>query len=275
MRYDDRDGGSRFGTGGDATGTVRVFEDLSLRVEAGEFVAVVGPSGCGKTTLLRIVDGLVEPTEGSVRIAGERVPGPRRDVATVFQDFGLFPWRTVVENVALGLEIRDWPATKRRERAHEWIDTVGLAGFAEAYPDELSGGMKQRVGLARALAVEPDVLLMDEPFGALDAQTREVLQTELLRLLDERRRTVMFVTHDIEEAVFLADRVVVLSGTPARVVRDVTVEFERPRWPRRASVEASDRFEEIRRRVRSDLGLDAPVADEGPIDPDLAEGSER
>lgn len=236
---------------------LRVLDGVDLEVEAGEFLTVIGPSGCGKTTLLRLVDGLADPDAGEVLVDGDPVTGPRRDVATVFQDFRLFPWRTVRDNVALGLDVRDVPREERDERAEEWIRRVGLEGFADAYPSELSGGMRQRVGLARALAVDPDVLLMDEPFGALDAQTRDMLQRELLRLLEGTEKTVLFVTHDVGEAVFLADRVVVLSTKPASVGRDLPVEFDRPRYDRRLEVEGSDRFEALKRDLRRELGLDA------------------
>lgn len=234
-----------------------VLGDVDARVEPGEFVAVIGPSGCGKTTLLSLVDGRLAPDEGTVRVGGDPVTDPRPDVATVFQDFRLFPWRTVRANVELGLEIQGVPESERRERAATWLDTVGLSDVADSRPHELSGGMRQRVGLARALAVDPEVLLMDEPFGALDAQTRDRLQTELLRLLEDRPKTVLFVTHDVGEAAFLADRVLVLGGTPAGVVAEFDVDIERPRWSRRAEVETSDGYENLRRDLRDALGLDA------------------
>lgn len=241
-----------YGEGADA---LTVLDGLDFTVDRGEFVVLVGPSGCGKSTLLGLIDGLIEPTAGSIRIDGDPVTGPRTDVAMVFQSFQLLPWRTVRDNVAIGLEIQGVGQRERYARADEWIDTVGLDGFADAYPDELSGGMRQRVGLARALAVDPSLLLMDEPFGALDAQTKDRLQTELLRLWEQRRSTVVFITHDIDESIYLADRVLVMSSKPADIVAEFEVPFERPRWSRRLEIETDDRFEEIKRGLRRQLGL--------------------
>jgi len=212
--------------GGDS---VEALADVSFTVDEGEFVCIVGPSGCGKTTLFRIIAGLEAATGGEVRLDGEPVTGPAMDRGMVFQEYGLFPWRTVLENVAFGLEQQDMDEQARRERAHEMIDLVGLDGFADAYPNELSGGMKQRVGIARALAVDPALLLMDEPFGSVDAQTRGMLHGELLDIWSETRKTVLFVTHDVEEAVTLADRVVVLSGGPGTVREVVDIDLDRPR----------------------------------------------
>jgi len=212
--------------GGEA---VRALDDVSFTVREGEFVCIVGPSGCGKTTLFRIIAGLEAASDGGVRLGGEPVTGPAMDRGMVFQEYDLFPWRTVLENVTFGLEQQDLTETERRERAHEMIDLVGLDGFADAYPNELSGGMKQRVGIARALAVDPALLLMDEPFGSVDAQTRGMLHDELLDIWSETRKTVLFVTHDVEEAVTLADRVVVLSGGPGTVREVVDVDLARPR----------------------------------------------
>ncbi|MFB6152038.1 MAG: ABC transporter ATP-binding protein [Haloarculaceae archaeon] len=212
--------------GGDA---VRALDDVSFSVREGEFVCIVGPSGCGKTTLFRIIAGLEPASSGEVRLGGDPVTGPAMDRGMVFQEYGLFPWRTVRENVAFGLEQQDLAADERRERTREMIDLVGLDGFADAYPTELSGGMKQRVGIARALAVDPALLLMDEPFGSVDAQTRAMLHDELLDIWSETRKTVLFVTHDVEEAVTLADRVVVLSRGPGTVREVVDVDLDRPR----------------------------------------------
>lgn len=241
-----------YGSGPDA---LTVLDGLDFTVEHEEFVVVVGPSGCGKSTLLEMIDGLIEPTAGSIRVDGDPVAGPRTDVAMVFQSFQLLPWRTVRENVAIGLEIQGVDERERTARAQDWIETVGLEGFADSYPEELSGGMQQRVGLARALAVDPDILLMDEPFGALDAQTKDRLQTELLQLWEKRQSTVVFVTHDIDEAIYLADRVLVLSSKPAEIVAEFEVPFERPRWSRRLEIETDDRFEAIERDLRQQLGL--------------------
>lgn len=213
-------------------GAVTALDGIGISVADREFVSVVGPSGCGKTTLLRLFAGLEQPTEGRVETDGERIESPSPSRAMVFQSFNLFEWRTVRGNVAFGLERLGVPESERRERVEEWLETVGLAGFADAYPEELSGGMRQRVGLARALAVDPDVLLMDEPFGALDAQTRALLQSELLDLWEDQRTTVLFVTHDIEEALLLSDRVVVMGNDPNRIVKRVDVPFERPRHGR-------------------------------------------
>ena len=246
---------------GEDEDTLQVLDDIDFDVEQREFVVIVGPSGCGKTTLLHIIDGLVQPSDGEVRVGGTAVREPRQEMAMVFQSFELFPWRSIVENVALGLEIQGYSKSERREIALEWIDRVGLNGFEESYPDELSGGMQQRVGLARALAVDPDVLLMDEPFGALDAQTKDQMQTELLQIWEDQRKTVVFITHDISEAIFLGDRVLVMSQKPAGIVRDISIDFERPRWDRRLEVERDDRFQEIERQIRQDLGL--TVTDDG------------
>jgi NitT/TauT family transport system ATP-binding protein len=206
-----------------------VLDDVSLTVGRGEFFCFIGPSGCGKSTLLRIIDGLIAPTAGTVAVGGASTRAPRRDVGVVFQSFNLFPWRTVVANVELGLENRGMSKQDRRDRSRKWLDRVGLSGFEDFYPSQLSGGMQQRVGLARALAIEPDILLMDEPFGSVDAQTRLLMQEELLRIWAMDQKTVVFVTHDVEEALFLGDRVAVFSQRPGRVIDCIDVPFERPR----------------------------------------------
>ncbi|MFB6069573.1 MAG: ABC transporter ATP-binding protein [Halanaeroarchaeum sp.] len=248
-----RDVSMRFGTDGDG---IQVFEDISFSVAEHEFVVVLGPSGCGKTTLLKILAGIVDQTSGSVYVDGEEITEPSPEVAMVFQNFVLLPWKSVLENVALGLKVQeDLDREAREERAREWVRKVGLGGYEDAAPAELSGGMQQRVGLARALAVDPKILLMDEPFGALDAQTRDRLQTELLELWANERKTILFVTHDIDEAIYLADRILVLSNKPATVVDEVSVDIERPRWGRRLAIEASDEFQRIKGRLRNDLGL--------------------
>jgi NitT/TauT family transport system ATP-binding protein len=208
---------------------VQALADVDLGIRQGEFCCFIGPSGCGKSTLLRIIDGLIAPTAGQVVIDGVRTTGPRTDLAVVFQSFNLLPWRTVAANVALGLEDRGVPKGKRLASAREWLGMVGLAGFEDFYPSQLSGGMQQRVGIARALAVEPSILLMDEPFGSVDAQTRLIMQSELLRIWAGDRKTVIFVTHDVEEALFLGDRVVTFSERPGRIVDTIDVPFERPR----------------------------------------------
>jgi len=208
---------------------LQVLDGLDLDVREGETLCILGPSGCGKTTLLRILHGLIPLDSGRVQVAGEMVTRPRRDVAMVFQHFGLFPWKTVAQNVAYGVELAGMAEPDRRTRVARYIEMVGLQGFERSYPYQLSGGMQQRVGLARALALEPRVLLMDEPFGALDAQTREQLQDELLRIWEHVKRTMVFITHSIEEAIALGDRVAVLSPRPARIRDIVEIAIPRPR----------------------------------------------
>jgi NitT/TauT family transport system ATP-binding protein len=203
------------------------LRDVSFEVQPREFVAIIGPSGCGKSTVLRILGGLVAPTSGEVEVSGRPVTGPGSDRATVFQSPGLMPWRTVRDNVTLALEFAKVARAERRKRADAYIDLVGLRDFADHHPRELSGGMQQRVGLARALAVEPTVLLMDEPFGALDAITRTQMQDELLRIWEQTRKTVVFITHAIEEAVLLADRVIVMGQ--GDIAHEVLVDLPRPR----------------------------------------------
>lgn len=205
------------------------LDKINFNMDQGEFYCIVGPSGCGKSTLLRIVDGLIKPNGGQVTIDGRPVKEPGFDRGMVFQQFNLLPWRTAVGNVEFGLEMRGVGKSERRQRAQKYVEMVGLHGFEKHYPAQLSGGMQQRVGLARALAIEPEILLMDEPFGALDAQTREVMQNELLRIWSVDRRTAMFVTHDIDEALYLADKIVVMSNRPGAVKEIIDVPFERPR----------------------------------------------
>ncbi|HEX2030832.1 MAG TPA: ABC transporter ATP-binding protein [Actinomycetota bacterium] len=212
---------------------VVAIDGLSFSVGEGELVAILGPSGCGKTTVLNIIAGFVELTEGSVLLRGKpiREPGPDRGV--VFQSFALFPWKTVLANVAFGLKMRGAGRREREGIAREYLELVGLRGFENKYPHELSGGMQQRVGVARVLANEPDVMLMDEPFASVDAQTRMKLQEDLTRIWEERHPTIFFVTHDVEEAVFLSDRVIVLTPRPGRVRQIVDIEIRRPRVWRR------------------------------------------
>jgi NitT/TauT family transport system ATP-binding protein len=221
-------------------------DDVSLQVEDCEFVAIVGPSGCGKTTLLNAIDGLLPLTSGSLTLDGRVIAGPGRDRAMVFQQPSLLPWRTVLSNVAYGLEIQRLSKAEARRRAARFVELVGLKGFAESYPLELSGGMQQRVNLARALAMDPEILLLDEPFAALDAQTRETMQHELLRVWNETRKTAIFITHDIVEAVYLADRVFVLSARPGRLKETITVDLERPRDLR---IKLDPRFVAIQTRI--------------------------
>jgi len=224
-----------------AKGNLRVLEDVSFQIDEGELVAIVGPSGCGKSTMLRIINGLIPASSGQVVYNGRQVDGINLECALVFQSFALMPWLTVKANIELGLEARGLPPAQRELRASVYIDKVGLDGFEEAYPRELSGGMKQRVGLARALAVEPRVLLMDEPFSALDALTAITLREELLDIWQARDmpvHTILIVTHIIEEAVEIADRIIVLSTSPGRVVADVKVDLPRPRDRRKEGFNA-------------------------------------
>lgn len=210
-------------------GPVRALHGFDIDVDEGEFLSIVGPSGCGKSTFLNVLLGLIKPDAGSLTIHGKQINGPGTDRAMVFQEFGLLPWRTVQNNIELGLELKGVPAEARRGIAQGFIEMVGLVGFEKHYPHELSGGMKQRVGLARALATDPEVLLMDEPFAALDAQTRDLMQVELLRIWQKARKTVLFVTHQIDEAIYLSDRVVVMTKRPGHAKRIFKIDLPRPR----------------------------------------------
>lgn len=239
-------------------GALEVFRDISLEVGEREVLTVIGPSGCGKTTLLRCLDGLIPLDEGEIRVEGERVTGPRPGVAVVFQHFGLFPWKTVFDNVAYGLKLNGASRSELEKRVPEFIKLVGLSGFEHYYPYQISGGMQQRCGLARALAVEPRVLLMDEPFGAVDAQTREILQFEMLRIWETRPTTMVFVTHAIDEAVLMGDRVLVLKGRPSGVHEIVKVDLPRPRD--RGTLR-QPRFTELREHVWNTLMADARRAE--------------
>jgi NitT/TauT family transport system ATP-binding protein len=231
-------------------GDQSVFEDINLEVGSSEIVSVVGPSGCGKTTLLRCMNGLAPLTAGVVTIDGQPVTEPREGVGMVFQHFGLFPWKTMYDNVAYGLKLQGKTPAEIASVAQPFIDLVGLRGFEHHYPYQLSGGMQQRAGLARALAVNPQVLLMDEPFSSVDAQTRELLQFELLRIWDSRPTSMVFITHSIEEAVLMGDRIVVLKGRPSTIHEIIEVGIDRPRD---RSAFANRRFTEIREYVWSIL----------------------
>ena len=209
-------------------GVVLALEDVNFSAGEREFVCVVGPSGCGKTTLLKLIAGLLEPTSGRIVFAAEPADGRPRS-ALVFQEHGLFPWMTVLDNVAFGLEMRGVEREERRHRARAFVEKVGLAHFAGSYPHELSVGMRQRVGISRAFVADAQILLMDEPFGSLDAQTRRVLQEELLRLWKDDQKLVVYVTHDIEEAVLLGDRVLVMTGRPGRIREEIPIPLPRPR----------------------------------------------
>ncbi len=210
-------------------GRLTALEHITFGVAEGEFIAVVGPSGCGKSTLLKILAGLLPPSSGEALLRGTPIAGPRRDIGVVFQSPVLFPWRSVLGNVLLPVDVQRLPRARYAELAVELLELVGLEGFERRYPWELSGGMQQRVALTRALIHDPAMLLMDEPFGALDAMTREQMNLELQRIWLERQKTVLFITHSIPEAVFLADRVLVMSPRPGRILEDLRVEFGRPR----------------------------------------------
>ena len=218
------------------------LEDVNLTIREGEFVSIVGPSGCGKTTFLSVIDGLIPSTAGRIVVDGKTVTTPGPDRAVVFQDASLLPWRTVLSNVLYGLECQGVKASEARARAQYFIEMVGLQGFEHHYPYELSGGMQQRVNLARALVMDPQILLMDEPFAALDAQTREVMQEELLQIWLRAKKTVLFVTHQINEAIYLSDRVIVFTARPGRVKRTVAVDIERPR---KLMVKRDPRFHQL------------------------------
>jgi NitT/TauT family transport system ATP-binding protein len=207
--------------------SVLALDNVSLSVRDREFVALLGPSGCGKSTLLYLVGGFLPVEAGTIVVEGQPVAGPGPDRGIVFQHFALFPWKTVLQNVLYGPEKLGLPKDERERRARDFIDLVGLAGFEDSYPSQLSGGMKQRAAIARTLAVDPRILLMDEPFGALDAQTRSLMQDELLRIWQRSRKTVIFVTHDVQEAVFLAERIAVMSARPGRVKEIVEVGFDK------------------------------------------------
>jgi NitT/TauT family transport system ATP-binding protein len=209
--------------------TLAVLSDVSLQIKPSEFVSIVGASGCGKTTFLRILDGLIPPSSGDLLIDGREVVGPGQERGFVFQKDSLWPWRTTMSNVLFGLQIQRRPRREALAIAQKLIELVGLKGFESHYPHQLSGGMRQRVNLARAFAINPEVLLMDEPFASLDAQTREVMQLELVRICDAERKTVIFVTHQIDEAVFLSDRVIVFAASPGRVKDIITIDLPRPR----------------------------------------------
>lgn len=204
---------------------------VDLTINTKEFLSIIGPSGCGKTSMLKVIDGLMAATSGEVLIDGVPVDGPGPDRAVVFQGFALLPWANVLDNVAFGLEARGVPRAEREQIARHHIAQVGLAGFEHRYPSQLSGGMQQRVGLARALAVDPNILLMDEPFGAVDAQTRQLLQEDLLEIWQRNEKTVVFITHSMEEAVYLSDRVVIMHPRPGRVAEILEVDLPRPRGP--------------------------------------------
>ena len=242
---------------------LNVLRDVSLGVAPGEFVCVLGASGCGKTTLIRAIARLTEHDAGEIRVAGEAAYRPGTDVCMVFQNHGLFPWLTAIDNVAYGLKVRGVSLRERLDTSTRYLDLMGLTGFRDHYPHQLSGGMQQRIGIARALACEPRVLLMDEPFAAVDAQTRERLQSELLALWQRTQMTIVFVTHSIDEAVYLADRIVVMGRNPGRIASTIDVGLERPR--QRESIEYVTRARAVRAALTEASGADPQSAAAGGI----------
>lgn len=235
-------------------GDVTAVEELSAEIPGGQFVAILGPSGCGKSTLLNTIAGFIAPDSGSVLVDGSRIERPGADRGVVFQQPALFPWKTVYENIALGPRMSGLDSKAIVERTSHFMELVGLRQFSEYYPEQLSGGMQQRVGIARVLAIRPRVLLMDEPFGALDAQTRELMQESLLNIWDDLKTTLVFVTHDIEEALFLAERVLLMSARPGRFIADIGVAIPRPRKP---DVVVSAEFTALKRRCRDLIRIES------------------
>lgn len=251
-------------------GSLPVLDSVDFALGMGEFVSIVGPSGCGKTTLLRIMAGLVSPGQGSLKVLGKAADGPGPERAMVFQSFALLPWLNALENVAFGLELRNMPRGERMAIAGRYLKLVGLSGFERAYPRQLSGGMQQRIGLARALAVDPVILLMDEPLGAVDALTRSWLQLDLLRIWDDTKKSVVFVTHDVGEAVLLSDRVVVMGTRPGRILEEVAIDLPRPRSE---ATRESARFSELSTHIwRS---LKEMVVEQPPVAPPLGNAGRR
>ena len=245
-----RDISKTYGLNDDRKSTIVALEDINLAIEEGEFVSIIGPPGCGKSTLFETIGGIVDPTSGSVLIDDDQIDGPDPRVGMVFQDHSTFPWLSVLENIEFGLRMEGVPKDERRERAKEMIDLVGLGGFEDANPTELSGGMNQRVAIARTLVMDPDIILMDEPFGALDEQTRLILGEELLRIWRETGATILFVTHNINEAVQLSDRIAVMSARPGLFKQVVDNDIPRPRDDDTMSTEA---FNDIVQRLWDEL----------------------
>jgi NitT/TauT family transport system ATP-binding protein len=238
-------------------GAAVAFRALNLAVREKEILCIVGPSGCGKTTFLRCIAGLTEITDGELTVSGTSVAGPPQGVAMVFQHFGLLPWKSVYDNAAFGLAIAQASAARIKEQVTHYLDLVGLKGFEQHYPYQLSGGMQQRVGLVRALAIDPDILLMDEPFAALDAQTREVLQEELLRIMQDEPKTMVFITHSIDEAILLGDRIAVMSARPGRIKEILDVPLARPRDGN--ALRADPHFAQLRAHIWNELRAPQPA----------------
>lgn len=231
---------------GDKTNTVTALANTDFTVMGNEFITILGPSGCGKSTILKVIAGLEEPSSGRVLLDGVEIKGPGKDRGMVFQSYTLFPWLTVQENIEFGLDVAGRPKAERRELAGHYLEKIGLTGFEKAFPSQLSGGMKQRVAIARALANDPQVLLMDEPFGALDAQTRAVMQELLVAVWEETHKTILFVTHDVDEAIFLGDTIYVMTARPGRIKARIAVPIERPRS---YEIKVSDVFINLKKEV--------------------------
>jgi NitT/TauT family transport system ATP-binding protein len=239
---------------------VRALEPIGLTVARNDFITILGPSGCGKSTLLRIVAGLDRPSAGRVLLEGREVEGPGADRGMVFQSYTLFPWLTIAENIAYGLQERGVPKSERRDIVASYMDKVGLSGFERHYPKQLSGGMQQRTAIARALANDPAILLLDEPFGALDHQTRSLMQELLLGIWERERKTVLFVTHDIEEAIFLASRAIVMTARPGRIKADIPVDLPHPRHYR---MKTSPEFSSLKAQLTEEIRSEVMQAQEG------------
>ena len=231
-------------------GKTVALNGVSLDIKENEFICVVGPSGCGKSTLLNIIAGLLEPTSGAVYLDGKKIEGTGVERGVVFQGYALFPWRTVLKNVMFGLEMKRMPKDQAEKIAKKYIKAVGLEGFEHAYPKELSGGMRQRVAIARAYAADPEVLLLDEPFGALDAQTRVQLQSELLNTWEHEKKTCFFITHDVDEAIILAQRVIIMSARPGRIKRIVDIDIP---YPRTQATKTDPRFLELKTEIWNEV----------------------
>ena len=246
-------------------GKVVALQNINFEVQPNESLCILGPSGCGKTTLLRIIDCLIARDQGDVLIDGVPITQPRPDVAMVFQHFGLFPWKRLEENIAYGLELRGWSRPETLSTIERYIELMSLKGFEKSYPHQLSGGMQQRAGLARALAINPSLLLMDEPFGSLDAQTREMMQEELLRILESEKKTMIFVTHSIDEAILLGDRIVIMSRRPGRIREILPVNISRPR--KILSVRSQPVYIELRNSIWEMLKQDFDNIDAGRENP--------
>ncbi|MBS9721449.1 ABC transporter ATP-binding protein [Tianweitania sp. BSSL-BM11] len=236
----------RFSDVSKSYGSLLALNDVSFNVEEGEFVVIVGASGCGKSTMLNMIAGFDQPSNGRIEVQGKEHSGVNPQCGMVFQQYALFPWMTVEDNIAFGLKMKGQSKAERRQHAQEFIEMVGLRGFEKAYPKALSGGMRQRVAIARVLANSPSVMLFDEPFAALDAMTRQVLQEELVKIYEQQRKTILFITHSIDEALLLSSRIVVMSARPGRIVQDIQNDLPHPR---NAEVQLSERYVELKRHI--------------------------